>query len=135
MRRKTVLIVLAALLLTAPWASAAPRHGTAGPVTAFGIGIPDVLDQAWSFLKGLWSKEGCHIDPNGRCITSSTPASSADSGCHIDPNGQCITSATPASSADTGCHIDPDGRCITSAAPVSSADTGCQIDPFGRCVS
>jgi hypothetical protein len=111
MRRKTVLFVLAALLLTAPWASAAPRHGTGGPVTAFGIGIPEVLDQAWQRLIEIWRKTGCNIDPDGRCATSATPASSADSGCHIDPNGQCQTSAAPVSSADTGCQIDPFGRC------------------------
>jgi hypothetical protein len=111
MRRKTVLVVLVVLLLTTPWASAAPRQGRGGPVTAFGILIPDVLSQAWSFLTGGWSKEGCHIDPNGRCVTTAAPLPTKE-GCHIDPDGgQCITSAPPMSSADTGCHIDPNGSC------------------------
>jgi hypothetical protein len=113
MRRKTVLVVLVVLLLTTPWASAAPRQGRGGPVTAFGILVPDVLSQAWSFLTGGWRKEGCHIDPDGRCVTPATPLQTKE-GCHIDPNG---------------------GQCVTSAPPMSSADTGCQIDPFGRCGS
>lgn len=111
MRRKTVLIVLVALLLTTPWASAAPRQGRSGPVTAFGIVVPDVLDQAWSFLAGLWRKEGCHIDPDGRCSTSVAPTSSADTGCQIDPFGRCYSNAAPSGLADSGCQIDPDGRC------------------------
>jgi hypothetical protein len=119
MRRKTVVVLfLLAALLTAPWASAAPRHGGGRPARASVVGaIPDVLVQAWRFLTGIWNKEGCHIDPNGLCVTMTAPISS------------------PLSSVDTGCNIDPDGRCHTSTAPVSSADTGCQIDPFGRCGS
>jgi hypothetical protein len=93
MRRKTVLVLfLLAVLLATPWASAAPRHGGGRPAGASGVGvIPDVLGQAWSYLMGVWRKEGCHIDPNGRCITtptlSSNPLSSTDAGCNIDPNG------------------------------------------------
>jgi len=114
MRRKTVLVVLVALLLTTPWASAAPRQGRGGPVTAFGILVPDVLSQAWSFLTGLWSKEGCHIDPDGQYVPAPAPLPTKE-GCHIDPNGRCVTQTAPVSSplTDTGCHIDPDGsRCI-----------------------
>jgi hypothetical protein len=44
------------------------------------------LGRAWSFLTALWAKEGCHIDPNGRCRIV-TPQS--DTGCNIDPNGRC----------------------------------------------
>jgi hypothetical protein len=110
MRRKTVLVVLVVLLLTTPWASAAPRQGRGGPVTAFGILVPDVLSQAWSFLTGGWRKSGCQIDPDGRCVTSATPTSSVDAGCNIDPNGsQCRLGS--AQLTDIGCNIDPDGRC------------------------
>jgi len=132
MRRKTVVVLflLAALLTTAPWASAAPRHGGGRPARASVVGaIPDVLVQAWRFLTGIWNKEGCHIDPNGRCVTNAV-----DTGCHIDPDGRCITMAAPLP-AKEGCHIDPDGRCITASIsgfnPLSSTDTGCHIDPNG----
>src|SRR5262249_5985695 len=110
MRRKTVLVLfLLAALLAAPLASAAPPPGGSPPVAASGVGvIPDVLSQFWSYLKGIWSKEGCHIDPDGRCVTTAV---------------------------GSGCQIDPNGRCVTGTAPVTSADVGCQIDPFGRCVS
>src|SRR3954470_21996441 len=111
MRRKTVLVLfLLAALLTAPWASAAPRHGGSRPATVSGgMAIPDVLGQAWSCLKDVWRKTGCQIDPDGRCITSAAPVTSADTGCQIDPFGRCITSAAPVTSADTGCAIDPNG--------------------------
>ena len=128
MRRKTVLVLfLLAVLLTTPWASAAPRHGGGRPAGASGVGvIPDVLGQVWSYLKEVWRKTGCNIDPDGRCATAAV-----DAGCNIDPNGRCRTGVSPVS-VDTGCQIDPDGRCRFGA---SSVDTGCQIDPFGRCRS
>jgi hypothetical protein len=117
MRRKTVLFLLAALL-TAPWASAAPRHGGGRPARASEVvGIPGVLSQAWKFLMEVWTKTGCNIDPDGRCITASAPVSNSPGPGY------------------TGCHIDPDGRCHTGSFTVISAETGCQIDPFGRCGS
>lgn len=111
-RRVVLLAVL--LLLIAPWASASPRHGSTQPARAsFGIEIPDVLSLAWKVITGGWMKEGCNIDPFGRCVT---PVQTK-----------------------TGCTIEPDGRCIPTSAPVSSplnsADLGCQIDPGGRCIS
>jgi len=104
MRRKTVAVLfLLAALLTTPWASAAPRHGGGRPAAVSGmVGMPEVLAQVWSFLRGVWRKVGCNIDPNGITV---------ETGCHIDPNGQCQSSATPVTSADTGCQIDPFGRC------------------------
>ena len=64
---------------------------------------------ALSFLAGLealwvnfWTKEGCGIDPWGRCVTSAT----ADAGCRIDPWGRCIDLST----ADAGCGMAPLGR-------------------------
>jgi hypothetical protein len=116
MRRKTVVVLfLLAALLTAPWASAAPRHGGGRPATVSGMmAIPDVLIQAWRFLTGAWSKTGCNIDPDGRCVT--TAPLPTKEGCHIDPNGRCVTALvlapSPQSSIDSGCQIDPNGgRC------------------------
>jgi hypothetical protein len=119
MRRKTVVVLfLLAALLTAPWASAAPRHGGGRPATVSGgMVIPDVLAQAWSFLKGVWGKTGCNIDPDGRCVTTTAPT--------FDSPG----------SGYSGCQIDPNGKCHAEVSTVISAETGCQIDPFGRCGS
>jgi hypothetical protein len=110
-RPKTALLAAFLLLLIAPWASAAPRHGSPQPARiSGGIAIPDVLSLAWSFISGGWMKEGCNIDPNGNCL----PALPVKTGCHIDPSGRCLSDPTatiPLSSADTGCQIDPSGRC------------------------
>jgi hypothetical protein len=84
MRRKTVLFFLLAALLTAPWASAAPRHKGGRPARV----SPDVLSQAWRFLTEIWTKIGCNIDPDGRCVTTAAPLPTKE-GCHIDPNGSC----------------------------------------------
>jgi hypothetical protein len=53
----------------------------------------DLLGRSWSFLKGLWSEEGCRIDPDGRCLTGApqAPQPRTDTGCMIDPSGRCHT--------------------------------------------
>ncbi|HSS51509.1 MAG TPA: hypothetical protein VLX28_21405 [Thermoanaerobaculia bacterium] len=108
-RRKTVLLLLVAVL-AAPWASAAAQSGPA----AISASAPlDLFSYAWRFLTHLWSKEGCRIDPDGRCTPQSTqalPVPRTGSGCHIDPNGACQPLATPDTA--TGCRIDPSGLCL-----------------------
>lgn len=58
-----------------------------------------ILDPLWSFLTSLGNtpvtKEGCGMDPDGRCAPVAKPLS--DAGCGMDPNGRC-TPATPPSS-------------------------------------
>jgi hypothetical protein len=110
LRRKALLLLLCAVLV-APWAAAAPRRSH--PPQAVAPAPLDLLGRSWSFLKSLWSEEGCDIDPDGRCLTSAQPRT--DTGCDIDPSGRCLTSAIqapqPRTDTDTGCMIDPDGRC------------------------
>lgn len=111
-RRKIVLLLLAALLI-APWASAAPRYGNAHPVNLSGeLGIPDFLSRAWKLLAGVWTKEGCNIDPDGRCGSAPVAPSPLPikEGCHIDPDGRCRFGSS-SSFTDAGCNIDPNGRC------------------------
>jgi len=91
---------IAILLLTLSLVLAASSVWAAGPAARSErlakIAQPDpakLLRHAWSFLTALWSGEGCHIDPNGRCVTSPVPA------------------ATVPAQTDTGCAVDPDGRC------------------------
>lgn len=115
-RLKIVLVLLATLLI-ASWASAAPRHGSELPARASGdFAISDFFSGAWNFLGGVWTKVGCNIDPNGRCISppTSSPLPTKE-GCQIDPSGRCLSGSSPTTN------------------PVSYADTGCQIDPGGRC--
>jgi hypothetical protein len=101
LRRSAVLLLIAVLLT--PLASAAnPRAETASPAAA--VEPLELLSRLWSLL--VRSKEGCNIDPNGRC----------KEGCNIDPSGRCAPQ--PASQPDgalqtkEGCHIDPNGRCL-----------------------
>src|SRR4051812_21584432 len=127
--RRIVLLAILVLLI-APWASAAPRHGSTPPASfSVGIGIPDVLSLAWRFITGGWIKEGCQIDPGGRCV----PPLPTKEGCNIDANGHCL----PAVPTKTGCQIDPSGQCLPTpvSSPLNSLDLGCQIDPGGRCIS
>jgi len=54
-----------------------------------------LLSRLWNAVVSVWEKEGCSIDPYGRCMPKSqtTPDSqnSADAGCSIDPFGRCTT--------------------------------------------
>src|SRR3954463_16712761 len=79
--RRIVLLAILVLLI-APWASAAPRHGSTPPASvSVGIGIPAVLSLARRFITGGWSQEGCQIAPGGRSVT---PLPTKE-GCNIDP--------------------------------------------------
>ena len=91
--RRTVVFLLLTAILAAPGAWAAgPLPGTPGRAE-----LPRALDlagQLWHWLTGLWSDEGCHLDPDGRCIPQPGAGAAAttqtDSGCHLDPDGRCI---------------------------------------------
>lgn len=114
LRRKTVVLLIGAVLIVSWSVSAASRHVIPSRTVVVSPAPPLVLGRLWSLLTSVWGKTGCRIDPNGRCVTSPGPGltSPADTGCHIDPNG-CIAAkaASPANPADEGCNIDPDGRC------------------------
>jgi len=92
-RRKTILLLLVALFAT-PWISAAESRAieSARPVQILEPAQFHLLNQLWNTLRSLWSKEGCQIDPNGRCLTSPSPPPptlQTDEGCNIDPSGRC----------------------------------------------
>lgn len=84
-RRTAVLVSLIAVLAT-PLASAAVlQNGGAKPVLA----TVELLDRVLSFLRPHL-KEGCHLDPDGRCHTSTAQPPHIKEGCHLDPNGRCL---------------------------------------------
>lgn len=123
--RHLVAVILLGLAIGTPWASAAePRLGSK---QAQGItwNTPNPFDSLRSLLVSFWStmglgdrtKEGCMIDPWGRCTTAPSKT-----GCEIDPWGRCVTAPNK-----TGCAIDPWGRCITE--PRSTGGPVPQIDP------
>jgi hypothetical protein len=86
-RRKTVLLVLF-VVLVAPWASATEvRSEGRQAVQAIEASPLDLLGRAWSFLRNVWAKSACSIDPDGLCPAQ--PPIQAKSACNIDPNGLC----------------------------------------------
>jgi hypothetical protein len=85
-RTSVIVLLLLAVVLAAPPASAAGR-----PAEAVSLSPLEALDRLWSFLRAPWSKDSCHVDPNGQCkpATASPPPAQTKDGCHLDPNGQC----------------------------------------------
>jgi len=114
LRRKTVVLLLIAVFAVPLASAAGPRSESSGPATAVALSPMEMLGHLWSFLRGAWSKTGCHLDPNGQCTTgTSQPTVQTKEGCHLDPSGQCTTGASqPPVQPKTGCHIDPSGLCI-----------------------
>jgi len=97
-----VLVLSLALGVSQVAASQAPRGKTTRadrPVTV------RVLDRLVSFVSVLWQKEGCRIDPLGRCVDSTV---NIEAGCGIDPWGGCEASAP---TTDAGWGIDPLASC------------------------
>src|SRR5262245_55980726 len=62
----SVLLITAALATGA--ALAAPLGAESGRSVAVEATATDGLARLRTFLAGLWSKNGCHVDPNGRCL-------------------------------------------------------------------
>lgn len=108
-RRILLALALGAILIGPRMSAAEPRAKALSPHSTQAVAAPwDLFTGFWGFL-GRLTKEGCMIDPHGRCLTD--PASSQlDAGCTIDPHGRCLTDPAPAQ-ADTGCTIDPHGGC------------------------
>jgi hypothetical protein len=108
LRHLTLAILLASILLSTA-ALARPLPGPSPRRTVAAASAPlDLFGRLWSFLSGLWSKNGCSVDPNGLCTPSPTPTS--ENGCGADPDGHCLSGSTT-STADNGCSADPNGHC------------------------
>jgi hypothetical protein len=88
--RRTLVLLLLAAVLAAPWASAAGlRSESSRPAKAVESISWDLLDGVWSFLRSVWETEGCHIDPSGTCDSGTPTPPQTKGGCHIDPDGVC----------------------------------------------
>ena len=98
------------------------------------------------WLRNIWEKAGCRIDPLGRCIQEPDnpvvpPAGMSGTVVNSSGGGQASVKA--------GCRIDPFGRCVQiTASPITvdsraivrpvtnrqgSGKEGCRLDPLGRC--
>ena len=89
-RRKILPLLLVAAFAT-PWALEA-RPQPESPRLAEAIGHAPFLGPFWGFLRGVWEKEGCNIDPWGRCgkRRNQSPPPLRKAGCNIDPLGRCV---------------------------------------------
>ena len=108
-RRNIVVLILALALITpGAWAADIRPQGVSASA--------DLLQQAWSWLTGLWvvtGDEGCSADPLG------CPRPRTDEGWGTDPLG------SQAPNADVGCKMDPLG------CTYPSTDVGPDMDPLG----
>jgi hypothetical protein len=102
LRRLIVVLALGAFL-GSPAISLAGPHSTARFSEERAADLP-LLSRLWNAVVRAWEKEGCSIDPYGRCVKNIQE--SAEAGCSIDPYGRCLQKS------DNGCSIDPFGRCI-----------------------
>jgi hypothetical protein len=86
-RRLIAVLALSALLGSPATSLAGPRPAARHSRTQAAAQAP--LSWLWNALVSVWEKEGCHIDPYGRCTTI-TPQETADAGCSADPYGHCL---------------------------------------------
>jgi hypothetical protein len=94
-RRKTFALLLLVMVVTFPMASAAnSRPASQGTVQSVEPAGFEFLGRIWTYLKSRIApsspvKEGCDINPDGRCKAQIIRATPAELGCDIDPNGRC----------------------------------------------
>jgi hypothetical protein len=116
---KVLLAASLALLLSMPAFAAGHRTSRAAHRARISNPMTEALLQFWSYVAGALTKEGCGIDPSGRCITASSSGTSApvgsDAGCTIDPDGYCLPGGLAPASPDAGCTIDPNGHCSSGS--------------------
>ncbi|MEO6193811.1 MAG: hypothetical protein ABIS20_12435, partial [Thermoanaerobaculia bacterium] len=88
-RKAAVLVLLALSLGTSGlFAAKAPSEGR--PAKTATRSAAHLFDALWGRVTGVWIKEGCRIDPLGRCSTNPAPQTQpADAGCGSDPLGRC----------------------------------------------
>jgi hypothetical protein len=119
---RLVLTVLLAVVLASTAALAQSPSGSAlRPLRAAELASPNLFSRLWSLLAS-WNKNGCQVDPSGRCLTQGSTVETGDNGCELDPSGRCRVQPK------NGCEFDPSGRCRVQTK------NGCELDPDGRCI-
>lgn len=106
--RRLIVVLALSALLGSPATSLAGSSRSSVRHSGYQTAARSPLSWLWNTLVSGWEKAGCHVDPYGRCLTSSQK--SVDNGCGLKPYGQCLTGTQE--TADAGCLIDPNGRCI-----------------------
>lgn len=103
-----VIVLTLFAVLGMPLVSQAAPHRAMSVRAESWLGELSPLVWLRSLLERVWEKEGCSINPFGRCVTE--PVVTPKNGCLIDPNGRCLPAST--TPTDNGCSIDPYGRCL-----------------------
>lgn len=90
--RGAILFMFIATAPAAGWTGTATRVPQAVILSADAseFALPEALERLWSLFRRVKAKDGCHIDPDGRCTAAQIPESRRKDGCHIDPFGRCI---------------------------------------------
>lgn len=90
--RRTIVSLLLVTALAAPWPSSAAvaQRESIRSAQAEERTVPEFFNRLWSFLGRVEGKDGCHIDPHGRCTPAQSPEPRRKDGCHIDPFGRCL---------------------------------------------
>ncbi len=97
-------VVLVALFLATTAVSAEARSGARPrPARTVAANSMESFSGFWSVLASFWTKNGCSVDPDGRCLPTKN-------GCSADPSGRCLPAATT-TTLDNGCSADPNGSC------------------------
>lgn len=86
-RRLIVVLALSAFLGSPATSLAGPRSSAARHARTQAA-PQGLLSRVWNSLVRTWEKNGCELNPYGRCLPASQ--TSTDNGCLIDPNGRCI---------------------------------------------
>jgi hypothetical protein len=106
-------MVVTLLVATMPAATAVLAQSSTSAVPPFRLtasaASPNLFVRLWDFLEHPWSKNGCSVDPDGRCLPQGL---NLDNGCSVDPNGRCLPQGPGRVTGKNGCQVDPSGRCI-----------------------
>jgi hypothetical protein len=87
---KVVLASVLTLVLAVPALPAAQRRAPSAPRARVSSSAGEAFLRLWNSMTGFL-KEGCTIDPSGRCVPRVVAPASLDAGCTIDPDGRCIS--------------------------------------------
>ena len=108
--RMVLTLVLTTLLVTTAALAQTPVFSAVRPLGPAASASQDLFARLWSFLTQPWSKNGCEVDPSGRCLPQGSGLAPGDNGCQVDPDGRCRAGQSPVQSKN-GCELDPNGRC------------------------
>lgn len=100
--RRLIAFAFAGLLtVPAAWGRSPQRRSPSPALSPVSVLLSFLAGWGGVGLQGVWLKEGCLIEPNGRCAPDTA------GGCMLGPNGACA----PNPAADAGYMLDPGGRC------------------------